>query len=278
MEIRGSNPLGGTTLTLDGHEGRVAWIATAPVKAMALVRSSSARLERDGIRGDRAFAVVDSDLRLVNGKRMGSLVTITPDWDPDTGALRLTFPDGTLVEGTVAHGTGVDAIFFGRPRAARMVEGPWSAALSAWAGRELRLVSLVGDGAGIDRGPSASLLSTSGLGVLATAGGVERPLDGRRFRMTFGIDGTEPFAEDAWLGRDVRVGDAIVRPVDYVGRCAVTTQDPDTGVPDFPTLKVLERLRGDIQSDDEHLPCGVWAEVVTAGEVRLGDPVGPVGD
>jgi hypothetical protein len=58
----------------------------------------------------------------------------------------------------------------------------------------------------------------------------------------------------------------------------VTTQDPESGVPDFPTLKVLERLRGGISSPDEDLPCGVWAEVVSPGEVRVGDPVGPVAD
>jgi uncharacterized protein YcbX len=138
-------------------------------------------------------------------------------------------------------------------------------------------VALQEAGTGIDRGPSVSLLSTAGLDVLAVEGGATAALDGRRFRMTFGIDGTDPFAEDGWLGRDVRVGDALVRPVDHVGRCAVTTQAPDTGMADFPTLKVLERLRGHIRSEDEDLPCGVWARVVEAGVVRVGDPVGPVG-
>ncbi len=236
---------------------------------------AEARLERTGIRGDRAFAVVDADMRLVNGKRLGALVSIRPDHDPDTRELRLRFPDGRTADGSVELGPRTEAVFFGRPRPVHMVEGPWSAALSDWAGRELRLVALAGDGAGIDRGPSATLLSSAALEVLAVEGGADRAIDGRRFRMTFGIDGTEPFAEDTWLGRDVRVGEALVRPVDYVGRCAVTTQDPDTGVPDFPTLKVLERLRGDISSEDEDLPCGVWAEVVGAGTVRLGDPVGP---
>ncbi len=261
---------------MDGHPGRVAWIAIAPVKAMALVQLTAARLERTGIRGDRAFAVVDGAMRLVNGKRKGALVTLRPMWDPDLGALTLRFPDGTSSTAAVALGARTEAAFFGRPRPVRMVEGPWARLLSDWAGRPLRLVVLVGDGAGIDRGPSVSLLSTSALDVLAAAGGVDHPVDGRRFRMTFGVDGIGPFAEDAWLGRDVRVGDAVIRPVDYVGRCAVTTQGPDSGIPDFPTLRILERLRGHISSEDEDLPCGVWAEVVRAGEVRLGDPVGPV--
>lgn len=261
---------------MDVGFGRLAWIAIAPVKAMALTQLPMARLERTGIRGDRVFAVVDADMRLVNGKRLGALVSIRPEHDPDSGVLTLRFPDGRAVVATVETGAPVEATFFGRPRPVRLVDGPWSEALTDWAGRTLRLVALVGDGAGIDRGPSASLLSTSALGVLAAEGGADRPIDGRRFRMTFGIEGTEPFVEDSWLGREVRVGDAVVRPIDYVGRCAVTTQDPETGVPDFPTLRVLQRLRGHISSADEDLPCGVWAEVLSAGVVRLGDPVGPV--
>jgi uncharacterized protein YcbX len=261
---------------MDARSGRVAWVAIAPVKAMALVQLQAARLEATGIAGDRAFAVVDADLRLVNGKRVGALVTIHPEYRPEAGELALRFPDGHVAAGVVELGEPVDAIFFGRPRPVRVVRGPWSEGLSDWAGRELRLVAMTGDGAGIDRGPSVSLLSVSGLGVLAAEGGAARPLDGRRFRMNVGIEGTEPFAEDGWLGRDVRLGDAVVRPADHVGRCAVTTQDPDTGVPDFPTLQVLQRLRGDISSPHEDLPCGVWAEVVGPGTLRLGDEVGPV--
>jgi uncharacterized protein YcbX len=261
---------------LDTGPGRVAWIAIAPVKAMALVHLPQARIEQSGIRGDRAFAVVDQDLRLVNGKRLGALATIQPTFDPDAGTLSLRLPDGRSATGEVVLGAPVEAIFFGHPRPAHLTEGPWSSLLSDWSARPLRLVALTGDGTGIDRGPSASLLSTSALDVLATAGGLPGPVDGRRFRMTIGIDGIRPFAEDDWLGREVRVGDAVVRPADYVGRCAVTTQDPDTGVPDFPTLHVLEHLRGHISSEDEDLPCGVWAGVVSAGDVRLGDPVGPL--
>jgi uncharacterized protein YcbX len=260
------------------HRGRLAWIAIAPVKSMALVQLAEARLERTGIPGDRAFAVVDHEMRLVNGKRIGALVGIQPTWDPLAARLTLRFPDGHRVDGEVDLGEATDAVFFGRTRPARRVLGPWAEALSDWAGRELHLVAPMGDGTGIDRGPSVSLLSTGALGVLSAAEGLDGPVDGRRFRMTLGIAEVEPFEEDAWMGREVRVGGAIVRPVDHVGRCAVTTQDPDTGIPDFPTLRVLQRLRGHISSPDEDLPCGVLAEVVRPGDVRLGDPVGPMGD
>ena len=59
-----------------------------------------------------------------------------------------------------------------------------------------------------------------------------------------------------------------------VGRCAVTTQNPDTGVPDLDTLRVLGEYRGDVETS-EPLPMGVWGEILEPGRVRLGDPVVP---
>ena len=70
----------------------------------------------------------------------------------------------------------------------------------------------------------------------------------------------------------MRVGAASIRPVGDVGRCAMTTQDPDTGEPDFDTLRHLAALRAGY-TGSERLPCGVYARVVTPGRVHVGDPV-----
>lgn len=251
--------------------GRVAWIAIAPVKAMALTFLDRAFVGREGIAGDRAFAVLDPNGRLVNGKSAGPLATVHPTWDPDLRRLALSLPDGRTIDGTVTVGDPIPAIFFGHPRSARAVVGPWDAALSAWAGRPLRLARM-DEGEGLDRGPTVSLLSTAALAELAAAGGASEPLDRRRFRMTFGIDDAPAYAEDEWVDRTVRIGGARVRPTGNVGRCAVTTHDPDTGRPSFDTLHVLNRTRGHVPTT-EPLPFGVWAEVVEPGEAALGDPV-----
>lgn len=255
---------------MDDTPGRLAWIAIAPVKSMALVFLDRARLELTGIAGDRAFAVLDEADRLVNGKRAGQLARVRPTWDAATGRLTLAIPDREPTVGTVELGERSDGWFFGHARPIREVVGPWTEALRAWTGRPVRLVALDGAGEGPDRGPSATLLSTAALASLARAGGADTPLDRRRFRMTFGIDGVAAHAEDGWLGRDVRVGEAVVRVAGNVGRCAVTTHDPDTGQPSFDTLRVLQQTRGHLPSS-EPLPFGVWAEVVTPGEVRIGD-------
>ena len=90
--------------------------------------------------------------------------------------------------------------------------------------------------------------------------------------MNFGIDGLEEHEEDGWLGRRVQLGEAVVVPQGNIGRCAVTTQNPDSGAPDLDTLKALAAYRREVEST-EPLPFGVHAAVATAGRVRVGDPV-----
>jgi uncharacterized protein YcbX len=166
--------------------------------------------------------------------------------------------------------------FFGRPVEGRVVEGPWSDALSAYVGRPVRLARTEREGDGVDRGrlAGATLVSTGSLDALRDAAGETLPVDGRRFRMTIGIDGVEPHAEDRWIGGRVRVGAATVAVREHVGRCAVTTLDPDRGVRDLDTLGTIAAYRGDVPTR-EPLPFGVWCEVVEPGRVAVGDPVEP---
>ena len=78
------------------------------------------------------------------------------------------------------------------------------------------------------RGGTVSLVSRGSLERLREEAGAEAPVDGRRFRMLFEIDGVGAHEEDDWLGREVRVGDAVLRLNGDVGRCVVTSHDPDT--------------------------------------------------
>jgi uncharacterized protein YcbX len=104
--------------------------------------------------------------------------------------------------------------------------------------------------------------------------GAAGEVDGRRFRMLFEIDGVEPHEEDTWLGHRVTIGDAVIVPLGDVGRCAVTTCDPDRGVFDFDTLKLLAGYRR--EGVVEPLPFGVYCDVAVPGRVRVGDAVRPV--
>lgn len=250
---------------------RVAWISIAPVKALALESLDEVELTEGGPAGDRRFFLVDETGRLVNNKGLGILQQVRPAYDEASQTLELALPAGEAVSGEVSLGDEIEATLWGQTLAARLIVGPWSAALSDIAGKPIRLVRAERTAPDRGRGGAASLVSTASLTALAAELGVD-DVDGRRFRMNFGVEGTEPHAEDRWLRRKVSIGEAVVVPIGNVGRCAVTTQNPDTGRPDLDTLKALARYR-DVPETTEPLPFGVHAAVSKAGLVRVGDPV-----
>jgi uncharacterized protein YcbX len=250
---------------------RVAWISHCPVKGLAVRQLDHCELTEAGIAGDREFFLVDEDGRLVNSRGLGALQQVVPRHDREAGLLTLEFPDGTTVSEEVGFNGSLGARFWREIVSVRLVDGPWSEAISDFAGRDLRLVGASGPAPDRRRSGAATLLGTGSLHALARILGVEE-VDERRFRMNFGIDGLGEHEEDEWLGRRVRLGEAVVVPQGNVGRCAVTTQNPDTGVPDVDTLKALAVYRGVIETT-EPLPFGVYAAVAQPGRVRVGDPV-----
>ena len=58
----------------------------------------------------------------------------------------------------------------------------------------------------------------------------------------------------------------------HVGRCLITSRDPDTGEIDLPTLDILRDYRSGLDTT-EPLPFGIHGEVIEPGRIRIGDPV-----
>jgi uncharacterized protein YcbX len=251
---------------------KVARLAIAPVKGLALVHPDEVVLGRRGVPGDRRFYLVDPSGRLVNNKTCGELLQVHPEVDGNEGMLTLRFPGGVSVAGEVETGESVETSFYGRPVRGRLVEGPWSDALSEHARRPLRLVRTDDSGAGIDRVHVVSLVSDGSLRAVAREGGAEG-VDGRRFRMTIELEGCEEHEEDRWIGGEVRVGDTLLRITRPVGRCVVTTRNPDSGVSDFDTLGVLAGYR--TLREGKSFGCGVCGDVLVEGTVRVGDALLP---
>jgi uncharacterized protein len=251
----------------------VAWLSVAHVKGTRLRLVDELRLDGHGAHNDRRFAITDEHLHLVNGKHLGALMQLVAEFDDAATRLTLRFPDRSTVSDRVMLGEAETMMAYGHPRAIRPVLGRLPAALSSWAGRKLRLVQPVDPADGVDRQRrgGVTLLSIASLAWLRGAADVE-DIDPRRFRMTIGVAGLDAFAEERWLGRLVRIGAATVRPAGNVGRCVVTTQNPESGSADLQTLKMLARLRGQVPAT-EPLPFGVWGEVASPGVVRVGDDV-----
>lgn len=256
-------------------EGRVVRISIAPVKALHVVHPDEVELGSAGVAGDRRFWLVDQDGRLVNDKKRPHLLRVHAAWDEATRRLVLSFPDGSEVAGIVEPGEPVEAEMYGLPHPSRAVPGPWQEALSDYAGEPLTL--LWSESGAVDRGVgggAVTLISRGSLEQLREEAGVAEPVDGRRFRMLFEIDGVDPHAEDEWFGGRVEIGDAVVAFVGDVGRCVVTKTNPDTGERDLETLDTIAAYRPEGRT--EPLPFGVHGAVVQPGRVRVGDPVRPV--
>jgi uncharacterized protein len=251
----------------------VARFSVTPVKGLALYHPDEVLLEGCGVAWNRRFYLVREDGRLFSGLHHGPLVRVRAEWDEQADRLALVFPDGTVVEDDVRLGERVRTAFWNaRFPSGRIVEGPWAEALSALAGKRLRLVKADEPGGGVDIEP-VTLVSDASVAELARRAG-RGLVDGRRFRMLVDLAGCEPHEEDRWAGRSVRVGEALLEVLGPVARCATTTRDPSTGVRDFDTLRAIEAYRG--RRDGKKIDFGVYARVREVGRVRVDDPVTPL--
>lgn len=250
----------------------VSRLSVTPVGGLALNHPDAVDIGPDGVADDRRFRILTPDDRLFDGTKHGPLVRMRADLVHDPDRLTLTLPDGAIVSAEVELGTPREIEVYGRRFAVRPVIGPWSDAIGRVVGRAVALVR-VEEARGVRHRNPVSILSDASVAELARRANDGKPLDGRRFRMLIGVAGGQAHQEDGWIGRDVRIGEAVVHVVRPDPRCVITTQDPETGLRDFPTLHAIKAYRG--LRDGRHIDFGVYAEVVTPGVVRVGDAVHP---
>jgi uncharacterized protein YcbX len=248
---------------------QVARLNIAPVRSLGLESREEIILGPDGVAEDRRFYVIDAHGRLVDQLTAGGMVQVAAWTDPDATILRMTFPDGIVVEEVVRLGDAVQTHIHGRTAEGHLVDGPWAAALGAHIGRPVRIVRCDRIG-GTRTAHPATLVSDGSLGALGAALGIG-DVDARRFRMLIELEGGGPHEEDTWVGGRIGLGTTVLRISAPVPRCAMTTHDPETGQRDHDTLRAIKDYRG--QVDGKDLMFGVWGEVETPGFIRLGDEV-----
>jgi uncharacterized protein len=95
---------------------------------------------------------------------------------------------------------------------------------------------------------------------------IGQPVDPLRFRANLYFDGFPAFSELDMLERELQIGAARVRILRRTQRCAATEVNLATAVRDLPVPRLLKEHYG-------HADMGVYAEVLSGGEVAIGDPV-----
>ena len=182
-----------------------------------------------------------------------SLMAITARFEEDSGVLHLSHPD--LPDLTVNPDNDPDALI--KWAAPIMPEGRAASA------RVLRV-----PGRGMTDTPFASI----SIGNLATHRAIEQKvghsLSLHRWRINLWLDGLEPWQEFDWVGKQVLIGDVVLKIEEPIERCMATTANPETGVRDADTLGALNSWG--------HQDMGVYGVVQTGGLMSLGDSAGPV--
>lgn len=114
--------------------------------------------------------------------------------------------------------------------------------------------------------PCVSILNTAS--HKAVAGRLGRTLEPERWRGNIWLDGQAPWEEFDMTGQEITLGGARLLIREPIRRCMVTAANPRTGLRDTDTLGLLA-------DGWDHQHFGVYAEVLTGGEIALGDLMTP---
>ncbi len=219
-----------------------------------------------GIPHDRRFALAHASSQFDRGNpdwlpkqhfltlmRDERLAMLRTRFDPETGYLTVLRDGRQVARGNIETPLGcmlieqfLDAFLPRGPRGnPHIVEVP-GAMLSD---RQDKLISIV------------NLASVTDIERVARV-----PVDPHRFRANLHVDGVPAWTEMGWPGRTLAIGEARLRVVEPIERCAATEVNPDTGERDLHMLNILRQ-------GFDHLCCGIYARVTRAGAIRRGDSI-----
>ncbi len=239
-----------------------------PVKGLSPEPLGNVRLSPgEAFPGDRAYAIAQGDalfdpaapdylpkthfLMLMRNERLATLRT---RFDAARGELSITAPDGSSVQGRLDRVEGRHAIVD---------------FIAAFMPEDLRGMPHVvhADGHMFSDVPAkfVSLINVASCAALEPLAG--RPVDPLRFRANIYFDGLPAWEELDWNGRRLRIGTVELEVTKRTQRCAATNVDPQSGVRDLNIPRLLHQNFG-------HADNGIYAKVLTGGEIRAGDSLG----
>jgi uncharacterized protein YcbX len=244
-------------------------IHIAPVKSLGLQHPAKVHVGPRGIVEDRRFYLVNQQGQLLTQRQMGQLVQVNAEYMVEPEWLRLSFPNGAIIEGPVEPGRAIGTRIWDRRVRGHVLEGDWNAALSDFCGEPVFLVASDEPGQCYDEFP-ISILSQASLQELNHRSDGAATFDSRRFRPNFLLEGCQPHQEDTWLSRSIQIGKELrVLLLAPDPRCAITTHDPATGDRDADTLRLILSYRPSPRT----AYFGVYGIVERPGTVLVGDLV-----
>jgi uncharacterized protein len=194
---------------------------------------------------------------LMRDERLAALAT---RFDAASGRLSIARGGQVLLEAPI-----------GEPEGGRRVAQFLEEFLAGTVAGPLRVVAAPGHAfADARRKPGAttdqyvSLINRASICALEAA--IGSPVDPLRFRANLYFDGVPAWRELEWQGGEIAIGEARLRAVSAITRCAATEVNPETATRDLQIVAALERHFG-------HNLMGIYAEVAAGGDIAIGDPL-----
>jgi len=186
--------------------------------------------------------------------RNGRLAQLKSAFDTDTHALSIEFEGREVARGDLRTASGRAAVerFLRDYCAAELRGAP-------------KVLSAPGHSFSDVNRKVVSIINLASVRAIETVVGAR--VDPLRFRANLYVSGWPAWHEFTLLGRSVKVGgEAEIKIVKRIVRCAATDVDPQTGERDLAIPRSLTTAFG-------HGDCGVYGEVVTGGEIAVGDRI-----
>ncbi|MGO8867178.1 MAG: MOSC domain-containing protein [Alphaproteobacteria bacterium] len=236
-----------------------------PVKGLTAEPLARVRLEPGKrLPGDRRYAIEHGG---------GTNHEAREEWQPKAGFLNLMRDERlALLEARFEEASGVLVLYRGGKRVAR---GDLSTSLgrtlieqflAAFMKEELRGAAKLVEAreGGFTDAPEpwlslVNLASVRDLGERIVGGEID-PL---RFRANLYLEGLAPWRELDLVGREIGIGPVRLKVERAITRCAAVNVNPATGARDLNLPRALEGGIG-------HANMGVYAEVLSAGEIECG--------
>ncbi len=229
--------------------GRVREIWRYPVKSMAGEQLAEAHVYWHGVDGDRRAAFVRGDdhsgFPWLTARQVPELVRYRPFYsdldDVRNSSIIVQTPGGKQLP---------------------LDSEELRAQLADLYGRDISLIRIK---RGVFDSLPLSLMSTATVAALDER--LDFALDGRRFRQNIIIETFDgrPFAEEAWVGSALTIGEVQVWLNQPIERCQMINVDPDTAVRSSATLKLVAQTRNNC--------VGVGCTPQSTGMIQVGDLV-----
>jgi uncharacterized protein YcbX len=191
-----------------------------------------------------------SFLALVRNARLAKLVT---HYDEETETLSIERDGREVVRGCLADISGRAVI---------------EQFLAAFMGEEARGRAHLAGAPGLwfsdVPDPYVSIIGLASIRDLERV--TQEPVDPVRFRANLYLDGSTPWQEFRWVGKEISIGGVRFRVEHRIGRCAATEVNPQSGERD---LSVLASLRRGFT----HTDMGVYARPISDGPIAVGDEI-----